>query len=123
MKDQEGRLFTAEKLLGRWALIDFGSLDQPNDVKTINAICRCWSSPPGNLISYRAARACRAARQARVTVSLASWAREVCLACLPSGNCAWFVPPLACRAAESAQERTGVAITPVYLSLNAKTDK
>lgn len=41
MTDHNGRPFTAQQLLGRWALIDFGSLQQATDVKSINSICRC----------------------------------------------------------------------------------
>ncbi|EFN54634.1 hypothetical protein CHLNCDRAFT_52944 [Chlorella variabilis] len=40
MTDHNGRPFTAQQLLGRWALIDFGSLQQATDVKSINSICR-----------------------------------------------------------------------------------
>jgi hypothetical protein len=53
MTDHNGRPFTAQNLLGRWALIDFGSLDQPADVKGINSICRqaafffFWEDVPG----------------------------------------------------------------------------
>lgn len=40
MTDHTGRPFTAHNLLGSWALIDFGTLDQPANVKGINSICR-----------------------------------------------------------------------------------
>ncbi|PSC75596.1 nucleolar MIF4G domain-containing 1 [Micractinium conductrix] len=66
MIDQNGSRVTAQNLLGKWALIDFGSLGSDADVKGINAIC---------------------------------------------------------RAAEAAQQRTGVAVTPVFLSLTPRHDK
>lgn len=66
MTSQDGQAFTAQGLLGKWSLIDFGSLSSTADVKGINAIC---------------------------------------------------------RAAEAAQQRTGIAVTPVFLSLTPHRDR
>ncbi|KAL4432191.1 hypothetical protein ABPG77_005953 [Micractinium sp. CCAP 211/92] len=66
MTSQDGQTYTAQNLLGKWALVDFGSLSNTADVKGINAIC---------------------------------------------------------RAAEAAQQRTGIAVTPVFVSLTPHRDR
>ncbi|KAL4855670.1 SCO2-like protein [Chlorella vulgaris] len=66
MTDHSGKQFTAQQLLGKWCLLDFGSLDQPADLRGLNAVC---------------------------------------------------------RASEASQQRSGVAVTPVYLSLSPDKDR
>jgi cytochrome oxidase Cu insertion factor (SCO1/SenC/PrrC family) len=45
MTNQEGKPFTAQQLLGKWALMDFGSIHSA-DVKGINSVCRWAGAQP-----------------------------------------------------------------------------